>query len=126
MPRRGSSFGASRRRRGSRDGVGRRYTHRVGRAGRDGSDAEALSLFTRNMAPLAPSLVALLEDAGQDVDAQLRECADERERRLAGRAAAAVGEDPAAAAPAPAPAAAAPADDAGDLFLAALRAVEGV
>ncbi|KAH8075434.1 helicase [Aureococcus anophagefferens] len=36
------------------------YTHRVGRAGRDGEPATALSFFTRNLIPLAPALVALL------------------------------------------------------------------
>ncbi|EGB10502.1 hypothetical protein AURANDRAFT_7954, partial [Aureococcus anophagefferens] len=47
------------------------YTHRVGRAGRDGEPATALSFFTRNLIPLAPALVALLTDAGQAVDPQL-------------------------------------------------------
>ena len=41
------------------------YTHRVGRAGRGGEAAGALSLFTRNFAPLAPALVALLEGSSQ-------------------------------------------------------------
>jgi len=88
------------------------YTHRVGRAGRDGSaDALALSFFTRNLAPLAPPLVALLEAAGQAVDAQLRACADERTAALAKKAAK---EEAAAAAPPP--------GEGDDLLLAALRA----
>jgi len=77
----------------------------------------ALSFFTRNLAPLAPPLVALLEDAGQKVDPKLRECADARARHLAEREAAP------APAPAPPPAPAAPAPEEGDdLFLAAMRA----
>ncbi|KAK7253967.1 helicase [Aureococcus anophagefferens] len=90
------------------------YTHRVGRAGRDGEPATALSFFTRNLIPLAPALVALLTDAGQAVDPQLAECAAKRTKTLADRRAADAGD-----APAPAPA---PADDPDDLFLAALRA----
>ena len=88
------------------------YTHRVGRAGRDGEPATALSFFTRNLIPLAPALVALLTDAGQAVDPQLAECAAKRTKTLADRRAADAGD-----APAPAPA-----DDPDDLFLAALRA----
>ena len=90
------------------------YTHRVGRAGRDGEPATALSFFTRNLIPLAPALVALLTDAGQAVDPQLAECAAKRTKTLADRRAADAGD-----APAPAPA---PSDDPDDLFLAALRA----
>ena len=84
------------------------YTHRVGRAGRGGEAAEALSLFTRNFAPLAPALVALLEGASQAVDPQLRECATKREARVAARSANddAGGEE----------------EDGEDLFLAAMRA----
>ena len=63
------------------------YTHRVGRAGRGGEAAEALSLFTRNFAPLAPALVALLEGSSQAVDPQLRECAAKREALVAARSA---------------------------------------
>ena len=37
------------------------YTHRVGRAGRSGRKGASLSFFTRNMAPMAPALVALLK-----------------------------------------------------------------
>ena len=103
------------------------YTHRVGRAGRDGTDAHALSFFTRNLIPLAPSLVVLLEDAGQTVDPQLRDCAEKRRKTLADRAAA-------TAAPPDAPRQThtqAPADgddddddgDGEDLFLKAMRAV---
>ena len=59
------------------------YTHRVGRAGRGGDAAEALSLFTRNFAPIAPALVALLEGASQEVDPQLREIATKRTAKAA-------------------------------------------
>ena len=60
------------------------YTHPRGprgprRRGRRGR----LSLFTRNFAPLAPALVALLEGSSQAVDPQLRECAAKREARVA-------------------------------------------
>ena len=47
------------------------YTHRVGRAGRSGRRGAALSFFTRNMAPLAPDLVALLKRGGHFVDPNL-------------------------------------------------------
>jgi len=58
------------------------YTHRVGRVGRGTKDPTAttpptaLSFFTRNLAPLAPSLVALLSATGQHVDPQLQLVAD--------------------------------------------------
>ena len=83
------------------------YTHRVGRAGRGGEAAEALSLFTRNFAPLAPALVALLEGSSQAVDPQLRECAAKREARVAARSSANVEEEE---------------EEGEDLFLAAMRA----
>ena len=67
------------------------YTHRVGRAGRDNHaqqalkpgdtpqpKAKALSFFTRNMSPLAPSLVSLLKQCDMHVQPQLQEIADER------------------------------------------------
>lgn len=37
------------------------YVHRVGRAGRLAADGHAMSFITRNMAPLAASLLALLQ-----------------------------------------------------------------
>ena len=37
------------------------YVHRVGRAGRLAADGHALSLLTRNLAPLAAPLLALLQ-----------------------------------------------------------------
>jgi ATP-dependent RNA helicase DDX5/DBP2 len=83
------------------------YTHRVGRAGRGGEAAEALSLFTRNFAPLAPALVALLEGSSQAVDPQLRECATKREARVAARSANDDAEEE---------------EEGEDLFLAAMRA----
>ena len=83
------------------------YTHRVGRAGRGGEAAEALSLFTRNFAPLAPALVALLEGSSQAVDPQLRECAAKREARVAARSSANDDVEE---------------EDGEDLFLAAMRA----
>ncbi len=47
------------------------YTHRVGRAGRSGRKGAALSFFTRNMAPIAPDLVRLLQRGGHFVDPNL-------------------------------------------------------
>ena len=78
-----------------------------GRAGRGGEAAEALSLFTRNFAPLAPALVALLEGSSQAVDPQLRECATKREARVAARSANDDAEEE---------------EEGEDLFLAAMRA----
>jgi ATP-dependent RNA helicase DDX5/DBP2 len=48
------------------------YIHRCGRAGRDGKTAVVYSFFTRNLAPLANDVVALLEAANQHVDPNLR------------------------------------------------------
>jgi ATP-dependent RNA helicase DDX5/DBP2 len=37
------------------------YVHRVGRTGRLATDGHAFSFFTRNLAPLAQPLIALLQ-----------------------------------------------------------------
>ena len=63
-------------------------------------------MFTRNFAPLAPALVALLEGSSQAVDPQLRECATKREARVAARSSANVEEE----------------EEGEDLFLAAMKA----
>lgn len=61
------------------------YVHRIGRVGRLGQnqgeqieddqakirEGKALSFFTRNLAPLAPALVHLLQECGQAVDPNL-------------------------------------------------------
>lgn len=51
------------------------FVNRVGRTGRGGAEGHALSFFTRNLAKLAPDLVAMLERAGQPVESYLREVA---------------------------------------------------
>lgn len=53
------------------------YVHRAGRAGRAGRPGECFALFTRNFAPLARDLVAMLEASGQRVEAELQRVADE-------------------------------------------------
>ena len=54
------------------------YVHRCGRAGRgtDSTGAVVYSFFTRNMAPMAPDVVRLLEANQQWVDPNLRELAE--------------------------------------------------
>lgn len=47
--------------------------HRVGRVGRIGQSGSAISLFTERDEDLAPELVALLKELGQDVPDFLRE-----------------------------------------------------
>ena len=47
------------------------YVHRVGRTGRQEDSGEAFAFFTRNLAPLAPSLVGLLREHKQEVDPHL-------------------------------------------------------
>lgn len=49
------------------------YIHRCGRAGRDGSAATVFSFFTRNLKPLVPDLISLLEQHKQWVDPNLKE-----------------------------------------------------
>jgi ATP-dependent RNA helicase DDX5/DBP2 len=51
------------------------YCHRIGRAGRAGCPGRAYSLLTRNMGPLVPGLVLLLERGGQTVEPNLRSLA---------------------------------------------------
>ena len=47
------------------------YVHRCGRAGRNGQEGTVFSFFTRNLAPLAEDLVALLRASNQHVDPNL-------------------------------------------------------
>lgn len=47
------------------------YCHRVGRTGRQGEIGYAYSLLTRNIAPLASGLIALLQSTGQSVEPNL-------------------------------------------------------
>ncbi|EFJ43202.1 hypothetical protein VOLCADRAFT_121455 [Volvox carteri f. nagariensis] len=47
------------------------YVHRVGRTGRLAAYGHAYSFFTRNLAPLAPPLLELLQTHGQAVDPNL-------------------------------------------------------
>lgn len=48
------------------------YCHRVGRTGRQGATGESYSLLTRNMAPLAESLIALLRSCNQVLEPNLQ------------------------------------------------------
>ncbi|BDA50781.1 probable DEAD-box ATP-dependent RNA helicase 20 [Coccomyxa sp. Obi] len=52
------------------------YIHRVGRTGRLATTGHAFSFFTRNLAPLARPLLALLQEHGQAVDPNLLRLAD--------------------------------------------------
>lgn len=47
------------------------YCHRIGRCGRQGEEGHAYSFMTRNMAPMAGDLIALLRSAGQEPEANL-------------------------------------------------------
>ena len=47
------------------------YVHRIGRCGRAGGTGTAVTLFTRNFAPIAPALVKLLRAGGHPVDRYL-------------------------------------------------------
>lgn len=53
------------------------YCHRVGRTGRQGEVGQSYSLVTRNMAPLANSLVALLKSTNQVIEPNLEALAAE-------------------------------------------------
>ncbi|GBG30135.1 ATP-dependent RNA helicase DBP2 [Hondaea fermentalgiana] len=55
------------------------YVHRVGRTGRQDRPGVAYSFFTRNMAPLAPSLIELLKASQQKVDPFLQRLVDQGE-----------------------------------------------
>jgi len=59
------------------------YVHRVGRAGRAGCPGMALSFITRSFARLAPDLVRLLRQAGQQVEQNLGLLAQLVEEKLA-------------------------------------------
>merc|ERR1712151_1100381 len=48
------------------------YCHRIGRVGRQGAEGWAYSFLTRNLAPLAGGLLALLDRCGQPIDPNLR------------------------------------------------------
>ena len=51
------------------------YIHRVGRTGRAGERGMAYTFFTEKDARLAPDLIALLEEAGQEVPRELYDMA---------------------------------------------------
>jgi superfamily II DNA/RNA helicase len=53
------------------------YCHRVGRTGRQGAPGWSYSLVTRNMAPLARDLIALLKSTGQAIEPNLEALASE-------------------------------------------------
>jgi ATP-dependent RNA helicase DDX5/DBP2 len=53
------------------------YCHRVGRTGRQGETGSAYSLVTRNMAPLAGDLIALLRSSGVEPEPNLLALASE-------------------------------------------------
>jgi ATP-dependent RNA helicase DDX5/DBP2 len=51
------------------------YCHRIGRVGRQGEEGEAYSLMTRNFAPLANDLIALLKRCGKTPEPNLEKLA---------------------------------------------------
>jgi ATP-dependent RNA helicase DDX5/DBP2 len=51
------------------------YCHRIGRVGRQGEYGEAYSLMTRNFAPLANDLIALLKRCGKEPEPNLEKLA---------------------------------------------------
>ena len=53
------------------------YCHRIGRTGRQGDGGHAYSFFTRNLAPMAPDLLALLRNCKQEPEKNLLELADQ-------------------------------------------------
>ena len=61
------------------------YIHRVGRTGRAGEKGLAYTFFTEKDAKLAPELIALLEEAGQEVPRELYDMAPARRGGFSGR-----------------------------------------
>ena len=61
------------------------YCHRIGRTGRQGEQGVAYSLISRNMGPLAPGLMTLLQSCGQRVEPNLSQLAEEYAGRRAGQ-----------------------------------------
>ena len=51
------------------------YIHRIGRTGRANKSGTAISLFTPQDAKLAKELIAVLQDANQEVDEELKRIA---------------------------------------------------
>ncbi len=51
------------------------YCHRIGRVGRQGEFGESYSLMTRNFAPLANDLIALLKRCGKQPEPNLEKLA---------------------------------------------------
>ena len=47
------------------------YIHRIGRTGRLATNGHAFSFFTRNLAPMAKDLIALLQHHRQNIDPHL-------------------------------------------------------
>lgn len=52
------------------------YVHRVGRTGRAGRTGTSISLVTRSDWSTAPELIAILEEAGQNIPSELRTMAE--------------------------------------------------
>ena len=48
------------------------YIHRIGRTGRLATNGHAFSFFTRNLAPMANDLIALLQHHRQNIDPNLQ------------------------------------------------------
>lgn len=53
------------------------YVHRVGRCGRGGEQGQSFCFFARKLRPLAPAMVRLLCESGQEVEPYLRSLAQE-------------------------------------------------
>lgn len=57
------------------------YVHRVGRTGRAGRTGVSISYVTRSDWAMATELIAILEEAGQDVPAELRDMAERFDKK---------------------------------------------
>lgn len=53
------------------------FVHRIGRTGRNGRKGHAFTLFTKAEAQMAPALVGLLKQGGQEVPSDLLDLAIE-------------------------------------------------
>eukprot|EP00041_Stephanoeca_diplocostata_P018773 m.396942 g.396942 ORF g.396942 m.396942 type:complete len:613 (+) comp21117_c0_seq7:188-2026(+) len=53
------------------------YVHRIGRVGRGGEEGRSFTFFTRNLAPMAASMIAMLKKGGHPVDQYLQKLCDE-------------------------------------------------
>ena len=52
------------------------YVHRIGRTGRQKEEGESFAFFTRNLSPMAPSLMHFLNKHSQEVDQHLKRLAE--------------------------------------------------